>query len=74
MDSVYGISQDYAMLRFVERNLKPDKAIIRQKHLTRVVYSPVDIHLWPALLQLWFGTVKKTAANSESSTDAQLFE
>lgn len=56
---------------------KESNAMIKQQlraYFKKKPHTPVDIRLWPALLQLWFGTVKKTAANSESSTDAQLFE
>lgn len=37
-------------------------------------HTPVDIHLWPALLQLWCGSVKKSAPHEENTSNAQYFD
>ena len=37
-------------------------------------HTPIDIRLWPALLQIWCGKVKKAASSEERTTDVQYFD
>ena len=56
---------------------KESHALIKQQ--LRVYFSeknrtPVDIRLWPALLKIWIGCVKKAALNAENTADVQYFD
>ena len=37
-------------------------------------HTPIDIRLWPAILQLWCGMVKQAASTEEKTTDLQYFD
>ena len=37
-------------------------------------HTPIDMRLWPALLQLWCGLVKSTATNEENTSGVQYFD
>ena len=37
-------------------------------------HTPIDMRLWPALLQLWFGPRKNTTPNKENTSGVQYFD
>ena len=37
-------------------------------------HTPIDVRLWPALLQIWFRTTKKTALKESAVADEQYFD
>ena len=37
-------------------------------------HTPIDMRLWPALLQLWFGPRKNTTPNEENTSGVQYFD
>jgi hypothetical protein len=45
------------------------RAYLREKK-----HTPVDVRLWPALLQLWCGRTQKAAQKEDNTLDAQYFE
>lgn len=52
-------------------------ALIKQQlraYLKEKAHTPVDIRLWPALVQLWCGLVKKTAPDEEKMSHTQYFD
>lgn len=56
---------------------KESNTMIKQQlkaYFKEVNHTPVDIRLYPALLQLWCGMVKKAASNAENTTDLQYFD
>lgn len=37
-------------------------------------HTSIDIHLWPAIVQLWCGRVNRGKFNNEETTDEQYFD
>ena len=56
---------------------KESNDLIRQQlqvYFKEKKHTPVDIRLWPSLLQIRFGSVKKAAQNEPAATNEQYFD
>ena len=56
---------------------KENRAMIRNQlraYLKEKNHTPIDIRLWPALIQLWCGLTKKTARNEAITSNEQYFD
>ena len=45
-----------------------------QAYFKEKSHTSIDIRLWPAILQIWCGMVKKAAPSEEKATDLQYFD
>lgn len=56
---------------------KESTDLIRQQlrvYFKEKKHTPVDIRLWPALLQIWFGSIKKTAQEKPAAANELYFD
>lgn len=56
---------------------KESNAMVKQQlraYFCEKNHTPIDVRLWPALLQLWCGLTKKTVLNEETISTDQYFD
>ncbi len=56
---------------------KESNAMVKQQlqaYFSEKNHTPIDVRLWPALLQVWCGLVKKAELNEESTSNTQYYD